>query len=80
MRARRYRSDLTDVEWALLEPELPTPAWQSPKGGRPEKHPRREIVDPILYILDNGAKWRGATRGRTEEVEAPSMGKGGGMV
>jgi transposase len=58
MRARRYRSDLTDAEWALLEPELPTPAWQTPRGGRPEKHPRREIVDAILYIVDNGAKWR----------------------
>lgn len=58
MRTRYYSSDTTDAEWALLEPLLPIPACQTPKGGRPEVHPRREIVDAILYIVDNGAKWR----------------------
>jgi hypothetical protein len=27
-------------------------------GGHPEKWSRREIVDGIRYIVDNGAKWR----------------------
>lgn len=27
-------------------------------GGRPEKHPRREIVDAIRYVVDTGCKWR----------------------
>lgn len=58
MRTRYYPSDTTDAEWALLEPLLPVPACRTPKGGRPEAHPRREIVDAILYIVDNGAKWR----------------------
>lgn len=57
-RRRRYPSDATDAEWALLEPLLPTPACRTPRGGRPEAHPRREIVDAIRYVVDNGCKWR----------------------
>jgi transposase len=57
-RVRRYPSDTTDAEWALLEPLLPVPACLTPAGGRPEKHPRRAIVDAIRYITDNGCKWR----------------------
>lgn len=57
-RTRRYPSDCTDAEWALIEPLLPVPACQTPLGGRPEKHPRRLIVDAIRYVTDNGIKWR----------------------
>ncbi|PAZ16193.1 hypothetical protein CLM62_09350 [Streptomyces sp. SA15] len=53
-----YPSDTSDLEWALLERLLPTPACQTPKGGAPEKWPRRRVVDSIRYIVDNGAKWR----------------------
>ncbi|WP_308406073.1 IS5 family transposase [Streptomyces naphthomycinicus] len=58
MRRRRYPSDTAVAEWALLEPLLPIPACQTKTGGHPEKWPRREIVDAIRYIVDNGAKWR----------------------
>jgi transposase len=54
----RYSSDMTDAEWTLLAPMLPTPACQTKAGGRPEKHDRRDIVDAIRYIVDNGCKWR----------------------
>jgi len=54
----RYPSDTSDVEWFLLEPLLPVPACQTPKGGAPEKWPRRRVVDAIRHITDNGAKWR----------------------
>ncbi|WP_240798757.1 transposase [Streptomyces sp. H23] len=47
MRQRRYPSDTTNAEWALLEPLLPEPACETSRGGQPEKHPRREIVDAI---------------------------------
>lgn len=57
MRQRRYPSDTTDLEWALIEPLLPVPACQTPRGGRPEAHPRREIVDALRYIVDTGCKW-----------------------
>ncbi|MDQ1012154.1 transposase [Streptomyces sp. V4I23] len=46
------------AECALIEPLLPTPACQTKAGGHPEKWPRRDIVDAIRFIVDNGAKWR----------------------
>ncbi|WP_063792577.1 IS5 family transposase [Streptomyces atriruber] len=57
-RPRHYPSDTTDAEWAILEPLLPPPACIQPWGGRPEKQPRRNIVDAIRYVNDNGCKWR----------------------
>ena len=57
-RVRRYPSDTTDAEWVLIEPFLPIAACRTPAGGRPEKHHRRDIVDAIRYITDNGCKWR----------------------
>jgi transposase len=57
-RRRRYPSDTTDAEWDLFEPLLPPPASTTPTGGHPEAHPRREIVDAIRYLVDNGCKWR----------------------
>lgn len=41
---KRYPSDLTDPQWALLEPLL-SPAMPD---GRSEEHPRIEIVNAIL--------------------------------
>ncbi|WP_344443651.1 IS5 family transposase, partial [Streptomyces kunmingensis] len=58
MRERHYPSDTTDAEWDVLEPLLPPPACRLPAGGRPEKHPRRNVVDAIRYVNDNGIKWR----------------------
>jgi transposase len=57
-RARRYPSDTTDAQWTLLDPLLPDPAWLAGRGGRPETHCRRQIVDAIFYLVDNGIKWR----------------------
>ncbi|WP_326594510.1 IS5 family transposase [Streptomyces sp. NBC_01803] len=62
MRRRRYPSDTTAAEWALLEPLLPVPACETSRGGRPEKHPRREIIDAIRYVVDSGCKWRALPR------------------
>jgi len=52
-----YPSDLTDEQWALVESLLPS-ARVGPKGGRREKHPRRRIVDAILYVVRTGCSWR----------------------
>jgi transposase len=38
----------------VIEPLLPEPS----TGGRPEKHPRREIVNAIFYVLRTGCAWR----------------------
>jgi transposase len=62
-RRRCYPSDTFDDEWALIESLLPIPACDTRTGGRPEKHPRREIVDAIRYVVDTGCKWRGPAQG-----------------
>lgn len=54
MARRPYPTDLTDAEWALLEPLVPA----SKPGGRPPKHARRELVDAMLYVLRGGIAWR----------------------
>ena len=53
-----YSSSVTDAEWAILEPLLPAPGSTAGRGGRPEKHCRRAIVDAILYIVRGGIGWR----------------------
>ena len=55
---RGYPSDLSDGEWSLIEPLLPPPRWGGPAGGRPEAHPRREIVNAIRYLVRSGCAWR----------------------
>lgn len=57
-RARRYPTDTTDAQWAVLKPLLPAPASHSRTGGRPERHHRRAVIDAIFYLVDNGIKWR----------------------
>jgi transposase len=57
-RPRRYPSDATDAEWALISPLLPVPAWRAGRGGRSEAHCRRAVVDAIRYVTHNGCVWR----------------------
>jgi len=45
-----YASDLTDVEWALIEPFLPAPA----RRGRPRETDLRRLVEAILYMASTG--------------------------
>ncbi len=49
----RYPSDLTDEQWALIEAMV-----QVRSGGRPAVHPRRRIVEAILYVNRTGCSWR----------------------
>ena len=51
---RRYPTDLTDREWALLAPLIPA----AKPGGRPALHDHRELVDAMLYWLRAGGAWR----------------------
>ncbi|RMF15678.1 MAG: transposase, partial [Alphaproteobacteria bacterium] len=50
----RLPSDLTDAEWAVLEPLLPPRS----KRGRPPRWSCREIVEAMLYLLRGGLPWR----------------------
>jgi transposase len=43
----RYSSDLTDREWKLIAPLIPSVK----SSGRPAKHSRREIVNAMAYVL-----------------------------
>src|SRR5262245_46621993 len=58
MRVHHYPSDLTDEQWALIEPYIPTAL----PGGRPRKTDVRDVVDAILYILRTGCQWRSLPR------------------
>jgi putative transposase len=49
-----YPSDLTDREWALLEPLLPP----AKPGGRPRRVNLRQILNGIFYLLRTGCAWR----------------------
>ena len=49
-----YPTDLSDQEWDLINPLVPA----ATSGGRPEKHPTREILPGIFYILRGGCAWR----------------------
>jgi transposase len=51
---RRYASDLTDAEWALLMPFMPAPL----RRGRPRTTDLRAVVDALLYIASTGCQWR----------------------
>src|SRR6516164_588011 len=48
--------DLTDAQWALLDPLIPEPKRRRDGRGRPWKD-RREVLNGILYILRTGAPW-----------------------
>jgi len=54
---RRYPTDLTNQQWAIIEPLLPGTEPVAP-GGRPPIHAKREIVNAILYLTRSGCAWR----------------------
>ena len=47
---RRYASDLTDGEWALVKPFMPKPS----RRGRPRKTDLRQVLDALLYVASTG--------------------------
>jgi len=49
-----YPTDLTDEQWALLEPLLPQPKHR----GRKRKYALRHIIQAVLYLLRAGCAWR----------------------
>ena len=49
-----YSTDLSDAEWACLEPHLPAPK----ANGRPRLYPLREILDAVFYVVRSGCSWR----------------------
>lgn len=51
---RSYPTDLTDRQWAIVEPLIPP----AEPGGRHREVDMREVVDGILYLVRGGISWR----------------------
>jgi transposase len=50
----RYPSDLTDREWALIEPLIPP----AKPGGNKRTVDVRAVVNGVMYVLSTGCGWR----------------------
>jgi putative transposase len=50
---KAYPTDLTDEQWAILEPLIPS----AKHGGRPREVDMREVVNTILYLNRAGCQW-----------------------
>ena len=53
-KTKRYPTDLTDQEWAMLEPVMPKPA----RTGRQREVDLREVVNAVRYLARAGCGWR----------------------
>jgi putative transposase len=53
---KHYPSDLTDEQWAILEPMIP-PAKQSNRGGRPRTVDMREVLNTLFSLNRSGCQW-----------------------
>ena len=51
---RLYETDMTDLQWRILEPLLPPP----PGGGRPRTTDMREVLNAIFYVQRTGCAWK----------------------
>jgi transposase len=54
----RYPSDLTDAEWAHVEPLIPP----AKRGGNRRHVEVREVVNGLMYVLSTGCQWRAIPR------------------
>ena len=50
----RYPSDVTDAEWAQIEPLIPP----ARRGGNKRHVNVREVVNGLMYVLSTGCQWR----------------------
>ncbi len=57
MERARYETDLSDGQWAVLEPLLPAARLQGSRG-RPRTVDVREIWNAIFYVTRTGCHWR----------------------
>jgi transposase len=52
--SRGYPSDLTEQEWAILEPLIPP----AKAGGHPRTTNMREVLNALFYVDRSGCQWR----------------------
>jgi len=53
---KKYASDLTDEQWAIVGPMIPA-AKQNQRGGRPRKVDMREVLNTLFYLNRSGCQW-----------------------
>ena len=49
---REFPSDLTDSQWAIIEPLIPVN-----RLGRPREVQMREILNTLFYLTRSGCQW-----------------------
>lgn len=54
MTRKQYPTDLTDAQWAVIEPLIP----RKTGAGKPRTVDMREIFNALLYINRAGCQWR----------------------
>ncbi len=54
MKREAYPSDVSDEEWAILEPLIPP----AKPGGKPRTTDMREVLNAIFYVNKGGIQWR----------------------
>jgi len=52
-----YATDLSDEQWAILEPLLPEQKWHPGGPGRPPCDVR-QVINAIFYVNKTGCQWR----------------------
>src|SRR6266853_6123355 len=60
----RYPSDLSDSEWALIEPAIPP----AKRGGRRREVNVREVLNAIFYVLSTGCQWQVMVNGKSSRL------------
>ena len=53
MPRKAYPTDLTDAQWAILEPLIP----RAKSGGRPREVEMREVLNAMFYVDRSGCQW-----------------------
>ena len=54
MERASYSTDLTDIQFEIINKFLPSPS----KTGRPRSYALREILNAIFYLVHTGCQWR----------------------
>jgi putative transposase len=54
MERKPYPTDLSDAQWGLVQPWIPS----AKPGGRPRKTDMREVLNAIFYLTREGCSWR----------------------
>ncbi len=71
--------DLTDSQWAVLDPLIPEPSRRKDGRGRPWKN-RRSVLNAILWVLRTGARHGLICRIATHRTKPASDGSSNGCA